>query len=64
MWHFGRLVLSAILFDFLGIGAVIATIGWYVSNHYLKIHRVLTVDQSGMRHLLMKPGCSNIHVNS
>eukprot|EP00474_Spongospora_subterranea_P010207 CRZ10665.1 hypothetical protein [Spongospora subterranea] len=45
-WHFCRLVLSAVFFDFVGIGTVIATAGWYIANNYMKVHRVLTVSQS------------------
>jgi hypothetical protein len=29
-------VLSAVLIDFLGLGLVIATAGWFISNHFLR----------------------------
>ncbi|XXQ34346.1 UNC-50 family [Plasmodiophora brassicae] len=46
VWHFARLVLGAVLFDFLGIGAFIATVGWYLANQYMRVQRIITIDQT------------------
>lgn len=45
-WTFVRVVLGAVLFDFVFLGVLLATITWSISNKYLRVHSLHSVEQN------------------
>lgn len=43
--HFVKIIFSAVLVDFLGLGLVISTLYWFITNNYMRIRRVHVADQ-------------------